>query len=216
LHDRIAWAAYLALAIVGYIGIMLAVSTLKKIERQTAAAEIVAAAAQETAQAALLNAQAIVNSERPWILVAVEPSLGIENSFRLTATNRGRSPGTIVANLDQIKIAVDEASLPATPEYKIGEPSAPFVPIILIPGEFTVIKTFSRDGVRGLCASEESFQRIENWEEKVFIYGKITYKDLIAPPGKELHETSWCFWYIHGSKKSGLVIAGPPDYNAHT
>src|ERR1700679_3480358 len=44
-HDRILWAAYLVLAIVGYIGIMLAVSTLKKIERNTAAAEETANAA---------------------------------------------------------------------------------------------------------------------------------------------------------------------------
>ena len=216
LHDRILWAACLVLAILGYIGVMLAVSTLKKIERHTAAAEEVAETALETAQAALLHAQAIINSERPWILIAVEPSPGVENSFRLTATNRGRSPGTIVASLDRMKIAADEASLPATPEYKAGEPDAPFVPIILIPGEFTVIKTFSRDDARTLCASEEAFQRIENWEEKIFIYGKITYKDLISPPGKEPHQTSWCCWYIHGSKKSGLVIAGPPDYNAHT
>jgi len=216
LHDRVLWAACLVLAIVGYIGIMLAVSTLKKIERHIASAASVAESALETAQAALLNAQSIINSERPWILIAVEPSPGVENSFRLTATNRGRSPGTIVANLELIKIAADESSLPATPEYKIGEPGAPFVPIILIPGEFTVIKTFSRDDVKGLCGSEEGFQHIQNWEEKIFIYGRITYKDLIALPGKELHETRWCCWYIHGSKKSGLVIAGPPDYNSHT
>jgi hypothetical protein len=215
-HDRIAWAAYLVLAILGYVGIMLAVSTLKKIERHTSAAEASSAAALETAQAALLNAQAIVNAERPWLLIAVEPSPGVENSFRLTATNRGRSPGTIVGALDQIRIAADEASLPATPEYKTAEPGAPFVPIIMLPGEFTVLRTFSRDDVRGLCASEESFQHIASWEEKLFIYGRVTYKDLIAPPGKELYQTNWCCWYIHGSKKSGLVIAGPPDYNSHT
>ena len=215
-HDRIAWAAYLVLAILGYVGIMLAVSTLKKIERHTSAAEASSAAALETAQAALLNAQAIVNAERPWLLIAVEPSPGVENSFRLTATNRGRSPGTIVGALDQIRIAADEASLPATPEYKTAEPGTPFVPIIMLPGEFTVLRTFSRDDVRGLCASEESFQHIASWEEKLFIYGRVTYKDLIAPPGKELYQTNWCCWYIHGSKKSGLVIAGPPDYNSHT
>jgi len=70
--------------------------------------------------------------------------------------NRGSAVGTIVGALDQIRIAADEASLPATPEYKTAEPGAPFVPIIMLPGEFTVLRTFSRDDVRGLCASEES------------------------------------------------------------
>jgi hypothetical protein len=59
-------------------------------------------------------------------------------------------------------------------------------------------------------------KRIENWEEKVFVYGKVLYRDLIEPADKQVHETSWCCWYIHGRQKSGLVIAGPPEYNVHT
>jgi hypothetical protein len=39
---------------------------------------------------------------------------------------------------------------------------------------------------------------------------------LIAPADSQAHETNWCYWYIHGRHKSGLVIAGPPEYNLHT
>jgi hypothetical protein len=109
---------------------------------------------------------------------------------------------------------VDEALLPTPPEY--GEPGAPRAPIILLPGESTPIKSFSREEGKGICDTEETFTRVANWEEKAFIYGKIFYRDLIAPRDKQLHETAWCCWYIHGRNKSGLVIAGPPDYNLHT
>jgi hypothetical protein len=64
LHDRIAWAANLVLVLVGYVGIMLAISTLKKIERQTKYAEAAAEAAAECARAALLQAQAIIHSRK--------------------------------------------------------------------------------------------------------------------------------------------------------
>jgi hypothetical protein len=215
-HDRLLWGAYLVLAIVGYVGIALAVSTLRKIERQTSAAENTVTAALATAQAALLNAQAIVDSERPWILVTADPSPHIENSFTIMATNRGRTPAAIISTVEQIEIAIDETELPATPEYRKEETDAPPLSIILLPGESTSIMPFHRDDLKGVCESDEILKRIVDWEAKVFIYGKIVYKDLISPAINQTHETSWCCWYIHGRQKSGLVTAGPPGYNRHT
>jgi hypothetical protein len=215
-HDRILWAAYLVLAILGYVGIMLAVSTLKKIERHTIAAETAAAAAADASQASLLHAEAMINAERPWLLISVEPSLGVENSFNVTATNRGRSPGAIISTLDQILFAVDEAHLPPTPTWKPAEPAAPFVPIILLPGEYAAIKTIKREDAKALCGTDSKFKSIEAWEERIFLCGRVMYNDLISPSGKETHLTNWCCWYIHGRQKSGLVIAGPPEYHSHT
>ncbi|MGA2831763.1 MAG: hypothetical protein ABSE55_01710 [Terracidiphilus sp.] len=216
LHDKIAWAATVVLAVLGWGGILLALSLLKKIDRQTSYAETAAEAAAASAQAALLNAQALVHSERPWVLITVEPSRTAENSFTVMATNRGRTPARIIATTNGNKVVVDEKHLPSTPEYKNQKSDTPLSPIILLSGESTAIEPFSRADVRGLCDSEERFRRIETWEEKVFLYGKVTYRDLIAPAESQLHETNWCCWYIHGRQNSGLVIAGPPEYNSHT
>jgi hypothetical protein len=216
LQERIAWAANLVLVVLGYVGVMMGLSTLKKIERYTKATEITAAAALESSQAALWNAQAIINSERPWLLITIEPSLTAENRFTVKCKNRGRTPARIIAAIDRIKIAIDETHLPASPEYGDEEPSAPLDPIILLPGESTGLKQFARDDVKGICETEETFKRVETWEEKIFIYGKVIYRDLIAPEDKQTHETNWCCWFIHGRQKSGLVIAGPPEYNEHT
>jgi hypothetical protein len=204
------------LVLVAYAGILLALSLLKKIERQTGYAETAATAAATSAQAALLNAQAVIHAERPWILISVEPSRSKENSFTVTATNRGRTPARIVATAERTRIAIDEARLPGTPEYGNEEPKPPRLPIILLPGESTDIKPFGRDDVKGLCDSEERFKRIEAWEEKVFLYGKLVYQDLVSPADSQLHETNWCCWYIHGRQNSGLILAGPAEYNLHT
>jgi hypothetical protein len=216
LRDRISWGAYLLLALVGYVGIMLALSTLKKIERNTLLAETTAQAALDSSQAALATAQAIFLAERPWILVSVEPAISKPNSFTITATNKGRTPATITAMFEQVGIKSDEAHLPATPEYDEQQESSPMIPVTLVPGESTSIKVFSRDDVPAISGSGEQFKRIENWDEKLFLHGKIMYRDLVAPKGSNEHETNWCCWYIHGRQKSGMVIAGPPGYNSHS
>ncbi len=215
-HDKVAWAADLVLAALGYAGILMALSLLKKIDRQTSYAEIAAEAASTSAQAALLNAQAILHAERPWILITIEPSRSAESSFTIMATNRGRTPARIITSKERKQILIDENRLPKTPGYEGQDRNAQQAPIILLPGESTGIVTFSRNDVKGLCDSEERFRRIETWEEKVFLYGKVIYKDLIAPAEQQDHETNWCCWYIHGRQSSGLVMAGPPEYNAHT
>jgi hypothetical protein len=216
LHDQIAWAANLALVFAGFIGIILALSTLKKIERQTRAAELAAEAAAAHAEASLLSAQALADAERPWLLISVEPSPSRANSFTVIATNRGRTPAQIVSTVEQIKIAIDETHLSRIPEYQNEKTGYPFAPIILLPGESTAIKSFCREDLKGLCQSDEALRRIEEWEDKVYLFGKVVYKNLIERPDKQIHETAWCCWYIHGRQKSGLVIAGPPQYNQHT
>jgi hypothetical protein len=216
LRERISWGAYLLLALVGYAGVMIALSTLKKIERNTVLAETAAQAALNASQAALATAEAILLSERPWILVSVEPTISKLNSFTITATNKGKTPATITATLEQVGIKSDEAHLPPNPEYHEQQGSQPMIPVTLVPGESTAIKVFSRDDVAAICVTDERLKLIENWDEKIFLHGRIAYHDLLAPQGSTQHETNWCCWYIHGRQKSGMVIAGPPGYNSHT
>jgi hypothetical protein len=216
LHEKITWAANLVLVILGYAGILMALSLLKKIDRQTGYAETAAEAAASSAHAALMNAQAVLHAERSWILISVEASRSAENSFTVVASNRGRTPAKIVEIAERSRIAIDEMHLPGVPEYAEEKRSTPFTPIILLPGESAAIKPFCREDARGLCDSEERYRRIETWEEKIYIYGKVIYRDLIAPADSQAHETNWCCWYIHGRQNSGLVIAGPPEYNTHT
>lgn len=215
-YERVAWAANIILAVLGYVGILLFLRMLKSIERHTESGAGTAQAALDSAQAALAQTQAIVDSERPWIVVRVEPSLTKENSFRVMATNRGRTPAGIISLVDQVRIAVDETNLPESPEYESVKSGARQEPIVLLPSESVAIKAFSREDVRSVCKTTEEFEKIELWEMNIFLYGRVTYRDLMASPEKQLHETDWCYWYIHGEKKSALSIAGSPEYNKHS
>lgn len=216
LHERIAWAANSLLAIVGYIGVIIAVSTLKKIERQTQATEAAAQAATDSANASLLYAKALASAERPWILITIERSPKLNNSFHIMATNRGRAPAQLLSAPAHITIVTDETYLPTDPVYEKAEATALPSPSILLPGESALIQPISRDDLRWICKTEDSLRRIELWEEKVFVYGKILYTNLVTPHDKQTHETRWCCWYVHGENSSDLVLTGPSAYNKHT
>ncbi|HEX4031113.1 MAG TPA: hypothetical protein VHX20_12165 [Terracidiphilus sp.] len=215
-QDRIAWVANLALVILAYAAIFVALSLLKKIDRQTQYAESAAQAASETAQAVMQHIQAAARAERPWVLVTVEQSRGVENGFMVVAANRGRSPARILSAVDRVTIEANQNSLPEVPEYADAHPNAALSSVILLPGESTGIKPFGRDDVREVSGTEERLKRIEQWEEVILLYGKIVYQDLVAEGEAVTHETGWCSWYIHGRLNSGMVMAGSPPYNRHT
>lgn len=213
-HDRVLWGAELVLVVLGYLGVILALRTLKNIQRQTDFGVSAAQAALQCANAALESSQAIVDSGRPWIVITVEPLLTVEHGFKVMATNRGRTPARIMAKNDCVKVVQDETRLPAAPDYESGKSATPFEPIILLPGESAGIRPFRRSDVRSYCASDDQFRRVEKWEEKIYVYGRVVYRDLISPMDQPNHETDWCCWYVYGDKDA-LVIAGPPEYNKH-
>lgn len=219
LQDRIAWAANLLLLLIAYVGVLLGISLLRKIERQSRSTEKAADAAAESAKAALQfaqnQAQAQAQAERPWILVTPEPTYGVPNAFTVVAANRGRSPARIVAMSDAITVAPDDSQLPAVPAFK-SDPDDQRVPVTLLPGESVGIKSFRREDVNTICPSPEDLRRVEDWDARIFLYGKIVYHELIANGKEQAYETLWCCWYIHGRQKSGMVPAGPRAYSQHT
>lgn len=208
-QERIAWAANLVLVLLGYAGVLMGLSLLRKIDRQTQYAET-------AAQAALLHAQATERAERPWILITIEPSHRVENRYMVVATNRGKTPARIVSAVDAITLQADQASLPPEPQYEGAETNTSLASVILLPGESTGIKAFGRDDVAALCENAEQLKRVEKWEELILLYGKIVYEDLVATGNLQNRETAWCCWYIHGKQNSGMVTAGSAAYNRHT
>ena len=50
---------------------------------------------RDAAKGAFLNAQAVINAERPWIVVIVEPVVGPMGGFNVNIKNKGRTPAII-------------------------------------------------------------------------------------------------------------------------
>ncbi|HZB87797.1 MAG TPA: hypothetical protein VE291_03985 [Terracidiphilus sp.] len=215
-REQAAWGANILLAVLGYVGIMLALRTLKRIKEHVETGTATAQAAMEGATAALTLAQAIANSERPWIVVTVEPFLTVESSFKVMAANRGRSPARIVGSVDQVRITTDETQLPVTPEFDVSTQSDEAEPIVLLPGEATGIWAFNREDLPAICKTADSLKKVERWQATLFLYGRIRYMDLTAQDESQMRETYWCCRYIHGDKTSALVMAGQPAYNKHS
>ncbi|HEU5458095.1 MAG TPA: hypothetical protein VFU68_05715 [Terracidiphilus sp.] len=215
-HDRALWGAYLLLALLGYVGIMLALRTLKRMERHMEVGAATAQAALDAADAALVQSQAMHEAERPWILVTVEPFVTMENTFKVMATNKGKTPARIVGTVDLVGVAPDERHLPETPVFENDEPGALLQPVVLLPGESLGIRRFGRSEVKEICKTRAELERIELWEDKIFVFGRVSYRDLVEVPGKKAFQTDWCCSYIHGEKDSAMVVSGPPKYNKHT
>lgn len=214
LQDRIKWLTEMLLLIIAAVASYFAVSLLRKIEQQTKYVEETAQAATDAAKAALLLVESQARAERSWLLITAAPVPGGNSSFSVMATNRGRSPARVLSFAECIAIVRDESELPRAPIFKTA-PRTPVAPTVLLPGESVSIKAFGRDEVKSVCETPEEAQRIEEWQEKIYLYGNVVYADLTASEGKTF-ETGWCCWYIHGRQKSGMIMAGPPEYNRHT
>jgi hypothetical protein len=215
-QDNVAWGANILLAVLGYVGIMMGFSLLKKIDRQTEYAETAAQAATEAANAASMQAQMMINAERPWLLIRVEPAPQMANSFRIMATNRGRGPAEIISSSERIGLAADETQLPDKPEFAKKQSSELPAQTILLPGESMILLSFGRDDMKWVCKTDEGLRRVEQRKDIIFIYGKVVYRDLLAPDEKHIHDTDWCCRYNHGETASSLIVAGPQKYIRHT
>src|ERR1022692_1264792 len=71
------------------------------------------------AESALLNAQALINAERPWMLTEIKTHTP-STSFTVYAINRGRTPAIILSAHMGCAAVKDSSALPENPAYGLG------------------------------------------------------------------------------------------------
>jgi hypothetical protein len=215
LHERVAWASNLMLAVAGYLGIVIGLRMMARIDRQARTIASLAESVAQASNAVLLQVQGTLSHERPWLLAAVEPSLEAEDSFNVVISNRGQSPAEIICLNDRIAIVMGEKYLPKSPEYSEDSLKETISPLILVPGEFTVVQRFAGSDLQWICKTQESRRRVEQSEDQIFLHGRVSYRNLISPPDDQPYVTDWCCKYMQGNGKMKLAIAGPREYNKH-
>jgi hypothetical protein len=198
--DYVGWVFGIVLALAGIIGVCFAYRTLKILTRQTKAA-------MDTAKAARLNAQAIINSERAWMIPRItqpddrevmspdEQGPDWKLTIEVRVTNCGKTPALVIGSLMELSSVKIEShmarslvlALPEPPQYDNSEPGAPFAPgAIYVSGKFTRMYAdiFRDDLIAGKPAWESG-------EKCLCIKGFIDYVDAFKQP----HKTRFCYAY---------------------
>ena len=195
--------------IVGILLVIVGAVTGGLIWYQSVQTKIAAQAGRDSAKAALLNAQAVINSERPWIVVTVTPDKE-RKRFLFEATNQGRTPAKIISGEIGHEFTSDPMKIPSPPTYKATPTprsllaATKSVPIYRIEPEWWAINNKDSAG-QGFWDSTIS----------LVVFGRIRYLDLINRTDKpEIHQTCWCFTYV--LKEMRFVEDGPEEYNRHT
>ncbi len=173
-------------------------------------------AARNAAEAALLNAQAVINAERPWLLVAVKSMIGPMGGFSVHARNKGRTPALITAAHIGCVAVKDISALPEKAPY--GPGNLMQNKIVIPSGAVRIIWFDDRMLQRMLKEDFPTFP----WDGRVFVFGRVLYRDLANPDPSVIHETRWIGLYegpVGDEGNSIFRIEGigiPDEYDRHT
>jgi len=170
--------------------------------------------AADNAKAARSNAQAIINSERPWVVIKIDRDGRLPNFFRVRAENRGRTPAAILSAREGCAEVTETAELQMSPAYsKVKQFKEP---LLLMSGESQGISDLSPDHVKS-----GYFPDFADWEKIGYIFGSVVYRDLLDTPDAPEHETRWCCKLdpdLSGEIDADdlYLIQGPERYTRHT
>ena len=209
------------------IYVLIAWWTLRAIKRQADTMEMQAnearqsaatatTIAQKAADAALLNAQAIITSERPFIKVEVRSSDDGQH-FQIMATNCGKTPAEILIDGSQWDFCDNQIGPPNPPSYHIDELISVYRRIVA-PGD----KPFPTGDPLMVSSMREGgpqlMQDVDRYRKFLFFWGKIAYIGALGKERKGIvpYETRWCFQYIPSAKPPYLKREGLMGYNEHT
>ena len=141
---------------------------------------------RRAAQGAFLNAQAVINAERPWLVMLVDPHQGQIGGFSVGARNKGRTPAMIVAAYMGFAAVDTISDLPKEPPYGPGK---------LIEGRIVVaenavwVSWFNRKTLKSVLGKD--FDKAAAHEKQIYVFGTTLYRDLLGPADTPPHETRW-------------------------
>lgn len=162
---------------------------------------------RKAANAALLNAQAVINSERPWFIAeVVEVESGI---FKIRITNKGKTPALLMWGTAKDSFESDPNMLHAPLTGNIQCPSQ----LLYTTDRYFDIPCNPGPGYNPL----DLLRKPEADGKQLVLYGNVVYGDTFDK--KARHETRWCLAYIklgEVPKPTDFVLTGPDEYTGHT
>lgn len=176
-----------------------------------------------TAKAAFLNAQAVLDSERPWLVVTPVKNEALPGRYHFffRVTNKGRTPANFVSGSFSHAFLFNANKLPIPPKY--DEPFlAPNDRFLPPEGSFDIYRS-EDERIKGISPQAIIKSRPENEgpsTDILFFSGNIIYDDVLGKerPSYKQHETRWCFAFFPDGMR--FVRTGPDgnsdEYNRQT
>jgi hypothetical protein len=175
------------------------------------------------ATAASINSQAVLNAERPWVIVNAQIETSkhgtLNETFNLFIELKGRTPAIILQGRAEEPLSVNgEYELPDEPPYKQTTKNKSAQELLLVPGDSALsISVTPTNVARG---SQTCFD-LQELRREMYFYGRVVYRDMLEKDqnGKPvIRETRWCFRYIPTSsdKPALLERAGKSSYNRYS
>ena len=202
-YDKASVWVNVCLGVIGIGGIVVAIFTLKKVERQTKATE-------DSAKASFLNVQALVNAERARIGFDVRE---MGRSFGIDGKNVGKTAAKITYAHGFSMILSANETLPLTPCY-VGQPDddsewiGPDVTFDLLTGT-------DRYGFIADLSDTDLCFNIRDKKSVLWVFGCIRYFDGVS---EETRDKRFCFaTSVSGNPlETYLFSAGPEAYRKDT
>jgi hypothetical protein len=228
------WALFLAAIWAGVV----ALKTLKAIQREAVEAKIIAEAARDNATAAKdgaeaanknaefsrLNAEAtrdnaaaakasadaLVNSERAWIMVDIRWHQNIAALTHNTGANEATSVNIDLLCTNQGKSPAWIVEEQIRAEVTTSLSDSP----VLDPSDTQIQKRYEFVGVGQQCENPHRRLSGKGWNGKhVYVYGFIKYTDIFTAPPKEPRET-WFGFAAYADGSLGRILSR--EYNRNT
>jgi hypothetical protein len=187
----------IALVIVGIVGTIVALRSLLAIEQQVTimgehrtSFEQLAMAARDNARAAALNAEAVKNAERAWIVVNPKPKKGAPGKFIFGAFNAGRTPAIIIDG----HCLCETHSADFVPPEELNHPMDQPKRDLIVRKDSFVVREVDPES----CLNQADSEGVGTNPQIVFVYGKLRYWDAFTDPNTSDArpcETWWCFQY---------------------
>lgn len=142
---------------------------------------------RRAAEGAFLNAQAVINAERPWLLVTLEEVSGPGTGFIIRAKNKGRTPAMIMSARIGCVVAENVEKLPKEPPYGDGSLVQDH---IVIPEDEPSVGWFDLNALNKMTGNKAAWL-----EGQTFVFGIVLYRDLLDLSQTKPHETRWIYAY---------------------
>jgi hypothetical protein len=208
------------LVVVGIVGAGIALYTLAEIKKEVEHANIIAGAAKDAADAALLNARAVIDSERPWVLVEnlillellpMEHNTPVQTRYEIQ--NYGRTAARLVRARTKFQMS-NQMDGPPNPE--IYEDAGGNIPQRIVPPmlEPRLLNFAFLEPDRYL--STERIQAINNGAVYFWAYGFVAYRDTLGTDREYMTRFCYCYIVPPLMEPARFCLAGPPEYNAAT